>query len=89
MKLFEKGSIGTMSLKNRIVMDAINSNMATPVEEGALTQRAMDFYVARAKGGVGLIKTTYMHPSKRLESFGMGPVVNSERCVSWHKGTCF
>jgi 2-enoate reductase len=83
MKLFEGGKIGTMSLKNRIVMDAINNQMATPVQEGALTQRAIDFYVARAKGGVGLIKTTFMAASRRLEFSTGEPVVNSERCISW------
>jgi len=83
MKLFEKGIIGSMSLKNRIVMDAINIQMTTPGEENALTQRAVDFYVARAKGGVGLIKTTFMHTSMRLEPSIGGPLVNSKKCVSW------
>lgn len=83
MKLFESGAIGNLTIKNRIVMDALNIQMATPVDEAALTQRAIDFYVARAKGGVGLIKTTFMRPSRKLE-FSIGePVVNSERCVSW------
>jgi 2-enoate reductase len=83
MKLFESGAIGSLTIKNRIVMDALNIQMATPVDEAALTQRAIDFYVARAKGGVGLIKTTFMRPSRKLE-FSIGePVVNSERCVSW------
>jgi 2-enoate reductase len=83
MKLFESGRIGTMALKNRIVMDALNIQLATPMEESALTQRAIDFYVARAKGGVGLIKTTFMRPNRKLE-FSIGePIVNSERCVSW------
>ena len=83
MKLFESGKIGNLTIKNRIVMDALNIQMATPVDEAALTQRAIDFYVARAKGGVGLIKTTFMRPNRKLE-FSIGePVVNSERCVSW------
>ena len=83
MKLFERGKIGTLSIKNRIVMDAINVQMATPVDDAALTSRGIDFYVARAKGGVGLIKTTFMRPNRKLE-FSIGePVVNSERCVSW------
>jgi len=83
MKLFESGKIGNLIIKNRIVMDALNIQLATPVDEAALTQQAIDFYVARAKGGVGLIKTTFMRPNRKLE-FSIGePVVNSERCVSW------
>lgn len=83
MKLFETGNIGPMSLKNRIVMDAINIQMTTPGDESALTQRAVDFYVARAKGGVGLIKTTFMHTSRGLEPSIGGPLVNNKKCVSW------
>ena len=83
MKLFESGKIGTLHLKNRIVMDALNIQLATPMEDSALTQRAIDFYVARAKGGVGLIKTTFMRPNRKLE-FSIGePVINSERAVAW------
>jgi 2-enoate reductase len=83
MKLFQSGMIGNLTIKNRIVMDALNVQLATPVEDAALTQRGIDFYVARAKGGVGLIKTTFMRPNRKLE-FSIGePVVNSERCVSW------
>lgn len=83
MKLFESGTIGTMALKNRIIMDALNIQLATPVDEAGLTSRAIDFYVARAKGGAGLIKTTFMRPNRKLE-FSIGePVVNNERCVSW------
>jgi len=83
MKLFESGMIGNLTIKNRIVMDALNVQLATPVEDAALTQRGIDFYVARAKGGAGLIKTTFMRPNHKLE-FSIGePVINSERCVSW------
>jgi len=83
MKLFERGMIGNLTIKNRIVMDALNVQLATPVEDAALTERGIDFYVARAKGGVGLIKTTFMRPNHKLE-FSIGePVINSERCVSW------
>ena len=83
MKLFERGNIGTMSLKNRIVMDAINNQMATPTEPGSLNQRAIDFYVARAKGGVGLIKTQCIHINTGLEPSIGDATVNSERCVGW------
>ena len=52
-KLFEPIKIGKLELKNRIVMPALNSRLGT--EFGAVSDRLIDFYVERAKGGVGLI----------------------------------
>ena len=83
MKLFEKGKIGTLTIKNRIVMDAINIQLGSPGDEAALGQRAIDFYVARAKGGVGLIKTTFMRTNRKLELSIGGPVVHSTRSGQW------
>nr|MDO8079314.1 FAD-dependent oxidoreductase [Candidatus Freyarchaeota archaeon] len=51
--LFEPIKIGRMELKNRIVMPAMCSKFGT--ELGAVNQRLIDYYVERAKGGVGLI----------------------------------
>lgn len=83
MKLFERGMIGKLTLKNRIIMPAINIQLALPFEEGGLSPRGIDFYAARAKGGTGLIITTFMRPNRKLE-FSIGePIVNSWRCVSW------
>jgi len=52
-KLFEPGTIGKMEVKNRIVMAPVNSRFGG--EFGAVTQRWIDYYVERAKGGTGLI----------------------------------
>lgn len=52
-KLFEAISIGEMELRNRIVMAAISTRLGT--EFGAVSDRIIDYYVERAKGGVGLI----------------------------------
>ena len=84
MRLFEPGRIGRLSLKNRIVMAPMLTVLAEPVEEGRLSPRDLDFYVARAKGGTGLIITTVMRPNRRLEAVSFGdPVVNSPRCIRW------
>ncbi len=50
--LFSPGRIGPLETKNRIVMAPI-ANGAT--EEGYVTDRQIEFFVARARGGVGLI----------------------------------
>lgn len=83
MKLFQRGQIGSMTVKNRIVMDAINIQLGLPTPEAPLGQRAVDFYVARAKGGTGLIKTTFMLPTLDLEVSIGGPAINSKRSGKW------
>ena len=52
-KLFEPIQVGTMRVKNRIVMPAMDTNLAT--REGFVTSRLIDYYAERAKGGAGLI----------------------------------
>ncbi|MFH0821679.1 MAG: FAD-dependent oxidoreductase [Pseudomonadota bacterium] len=51
-KLFEPISVGPVSLANRVVMTAMHLNY-TP--NGEMTDRFVDFYAARARGGGGLI----------------------------------
>lgn len=51
--LFSPMSIGTMTVKNRIVMTAAEFSLGEP--SGKVTERLADYYEERAKGGVGLI----------------------------------
>ncbi len=51
-KLFEPVTAGPMTLDNRVVMTAMHLGY-TP--GGAMTDRFIDFYAARARGGAGLI----------------------------------
>jgi 2,4-dienoyl-CoA reductase-like NADH-dependent reductase (Old Yellow Enzyme family)/thioredoxin reductase len=61
-KLFEPIKIGTMKLKNRIVMPAIGTNFSS--EDGFVTRALTNYHVERAKGGVGLIivEGAYVEP---------------------------
>lgn len=52
-KLFEPTRLGTVELRNRIVMVPLMTNFAD--EHGYVTQRLIDYYEERAKGGVGLV----------------------------------
>jgi 2,4-dienoyl-CoA reductase-like NADH-dependent reductase (Old Yellow Enzyme family)/thioredoxin reductase len=54
-KLFEPGRIGTMELKNRLIMPPMEPNFGSAT--GEVTDRMVNYYAARAKGGVGLIVT--------------------------------
>ena len=54
-KLFEPINIGAIEFENRIVMPGMTTAFAD--ENGAVTERLINYYVERAKGGVGLIVT--------------------------------
>lgn len=71
-KLFEPIQIGSMKLKNRLILSGINVNYAA--EDGKVTKRLRDFYVERAKGGVGMVQTgiCYVDPLGRFFTNMMG-----------------
>lgn len=52
-QLMSQANIGGMSLRNRTVMAAMGTEYI--LEDGRLGERAMDYYEARAAGGVGMI----------------------------------
>jgi 2,4-dienoyl-CoA reductase-like NADH-dependent reductase (Old Yellow Enzyme family)/thioredoxin reductase len=52
-KLFEPIAIGAMTVKNRMVVPAMGTGFPTP--DGLITQQALDYYEARAKGGAGMV----------------------------------
>jgi 2,4-dienoyl-CoA reductase-like NADH-dependent reductase (Old Yellow Enzyme family)/thioredoxin reductase len=51
--LFSPCRIGTIKIKNRVSMPPMQTSYAD--HEGFITDRQIDYYVERAKGGVGLI----------------------------------
>lgn len=55
--LFEPIKIGSMELKNRLVVPAMSTLTATP--EGASTEQFIAYHERKAKGGWGLIITEY------------------------------
>lgn len=71
-KLFEPIQIGSMKLKNRLILSGINVNYAA--EDGTVTKRLKDFYVERAKGGVGMVQTgiCYVDPLGSFFTHMMG-----------------
>lgn len=56
-KLFHKGKIGRLVLKNRSVMVAMGTDFAD--ETGKATERTIQYYEERARGGIGLIINEY------------------------------
>jgi len=53
--LFQAGNIGRLRLKNRLIMAPMGNSLADG--DGYVTEAMLDYYRARARGGVGLIIT--------------------------------
>jgi 2,4-dienoyl-CoA reductase-like NADH-dependent reductase (Old Yellow Enzyme family)/thioredoxin reductase len=51
--LFQEGKLGQLTLKNRMVMPAMGTNLAG--DQGEVTEELIAYYEERAKGGVGLM----------------------------------
>jgi 2,4-dienoyl-CoA reductase-like NADH-dependent reductase (Old Yellow Enzyme family) len=52
-RLFSPGSIGTLELRNRLVMCPMGEGLANP--DGTVSDAQINYYGARARGGVGLV----------------------------------
>ena len=52
-KLLEPGKIGSMELRNRIIMAPMGTGFAT--KDGHVTERMRSYYEARARGGVSMV----------------------------------
>lgn len=56
-KLFTEGKIGSLTVKNRLLMAPMSVYLAN--EDGTVSDDLIAFYEARARGGMGLIFTEY------------------------------
>ena len=66
-RLFEPVNIGKVTIKNRIAMAPMGIlGLTTP--DGNPGQRAIDYYIERARGGVGLIITSVFKVENDIES---------------------
>lgn len=73
-RLLASGQIGSMRVRNRIVMPPMVTQYAT--DTGAVSERQIRYYAERAKGGVGLII---------IEATSVYPATGK----AWHGGLCF
>jgi 2,4-dienoyl-CoA reductase-like NADH-dependent reductase (Old Yellow Enzyme family)/thioredoxin reductase len=69
--LFSPVEIGDLLIKNRVVLAPMDVGMINP--DGSLTQRVVDYYEERARGGAGLIITqfTSVVDDQRMDSPGV------------------
>jgi len=73
-KLFEPIKIGSVDVKNRIAMAPMGI-LGLSTERGGFSKRAQDYYVARAKGGTGLIITGVAKIENEIEKFHPGSLL--------------
>jgi 2-enoate reductase len=64
--LFRTGKIGAVTLRNRLVMAPMGIGALVGFD-GLFSERAMDYYEARAEGGTGLIITTVCLATNKFE----------------------
>lgn len=82
-QLFEPGYILNTRLKNRLVMPAIGTGFAA--DSGAVSEKMIDYYSERARGGVGLITVEACAVDRRLSGKGAGQLsIDDERYVAGH-----
>ncbi len=64
--IFRPGEIGSVRVKNRLLMAPMGIGALTD-PDGLFSDRAIDYYEERARGGVGLILTTLCLATNRYE----------------------
>ena len=75
-KLFSRGKIGRVTLKNRVVLPAMGSQMVGVSCEA--NDAVIRYFEARAKGGCGLIMfMMYTMPQSSVPSF----ITTRRRCL--------
>ena len=82
--MFAPYQIGNMELKNRFAMAPMGP-LGLGDEQGGFNQRGIDYYTARARGGVGLIFTGVTFVDNEVEEHGMpncpSPTFNSVQFI--------
>jgi 2-enoate reductase len=79
--LFEPIQIGPVEIKNRIAMAPMEIlGLLNP--DGSPGPRAIDYYVERAKGGVGLIITGLFRVNDEMEIFHPGIPIVTRACIA-------
>lgn len=63
--LFSPGKIGTLTLKNRVILPPMGSGLAD--QEGYISQKLIDYHVTKVKGGCGMniLEVSAVHPTTK------------------------
>ncbi|MGI6299106.1 MAG: NAD(P)/FAD-dependent oxidoreductase [Saccharofermentanales bacterium] len=85
-KLFERTNIGTMSLKNRLIMAPMGMGLGA---DGLISDAGLEYYIARAKGGMGSLTLGFQNVSRVTDPatrtyYGVGTPLQE---MSWARMT--
>lgn len=78
MKLLQPAMLGSLRLKNRVIMAPLSTNF--PTSSGEITPEFTAFYLERAKGGVGLIITEWANVDYPLGKGGYTQIRLDDDC---------
>jgi len=78
-RLFEPGKIGSLTLKNRLIMEPIGTRYAD--SRGHMTDRYLSFLEERAKGGVALITNEASRMIKPMPWPPFNLAINDDKCI--------
>lgn len=80
MKLFSPIKIGTLEVRNRIVMPSMVTHFAH--DNGCTSERMIRYYEERAKGGVGLIIVETTGVERSGKCLPLLHMIDDDRCIS-------
>jgi 2-enoate reductase len=86
MRLLEPGSIGKVMMKNRVIMTPMGM-YGVPNADGSLSERGMDFYEERARGGTALIFPAAALVSRKHEVTvtALNSFDSLDRAIGWSR----
>ena len=85
MKLFSPINLGKVEIKNRITFPAIATGYGS--EEGFVTDRMIDYYEERSRGGAGLVITEFTAVERRGRSVLLQLMIDDDKYIPGLK-TC-
>ena len=80
--LFTPGKIGTLTIKNRVIMAPMSIHLSE--EDGSVTDELTAYYVARALGGAGLIMTEYSFVNETGRSCDRQTSIANDSVIEGH-----
>ncbi|HUW58155.1 MAG TPA: FAD-dependent oxidoreductase [Planctomycetota bacterium] len=84
--LAEPIDVAGVTVRNRVVFPAMATGFASP--EGFFTERAISYYLARARGGVGLIIVEPVVVAPEGRHISNAPLLDDDKFVQMHARLC-